>query len=65
MVGIAAKILKNRPRGEVVTVVTISGRADQLQYSNWEIVGRLLKNAFFKAILPGFDPKRSPKTLPP
>jgi len=27
-----------------------------------EIVGRLLQNAFFKAILPGFDPKRSPKT---
>jgi hypothetical protein len=61
VVGVAAKILKNRPRGEVATVVTISGQADQLQYSNWEIVGRLLQNAFFKAILPGFDPKRSPK----
>jgi hypothetical protein len=62
MVGLAAKILKNRPRGEVATVVTISGRADQVEYSTWEIVGRLLQNAFFKAILPGFDPKRSPKT---
>ena len=62
VVGVAAKILKNRPRGEVATVITISGRADQLQYSTWEIVGRLLQNAFFKAILPGFDPKRSPKT---
>src|SRR5712692_6363978 len=62
VVGLAAKILKNRPRGEVATIVTISGRADQLQYSTWEIVGRLLENAFFKAILPGFDPKRSPKT---
>jgi hypothetical protein len=61
VVGVAAKILKNRPRGEVATVITISGRADQLQYSNWEIVGRLLQNAFFKAILPGFDPTRSPK----
>ena len=64
VVGLAAKILKNRPRGEVATVVTISGRADQLQYSTWEIVGRLLQNAFFKAILPGFDTERSPKTPP-
>ena len=62
VVGLAAKILRNRLRGEVATVVTISGRVDQLQYSTWEIVGRLLQNAFFKAILPGFDPKRSPKT---
>lgn len=64
VVGLAAKILRNRPRGEVATVVTISGRVDQLQYSTWEIVGQLLQNAFFKAILPGFDPKRSPKTPP-
>jgi len=62
VVGLAAKILKNRPRGEVAAVVTISGQADQIQYSTWEIVGQLLENAFFKAILPGFDPKRSPKT---
>lgn len=64
VVGLAAKVLKNRPRGEVATVVTISGRVDQLQYSTWEIVGQLLQNGFFKAILPGFDPKRSPKTPP-
>jgi len=62
LVGVAAKILRNRPRGEVATVVTISGQTDQVQYSTWEIVGRLLQNAFIKAILPGFDPKRSPKT---
>lgn len=62
VVGLAAKILKNRPRGEVAAVVTISGQADQIQYSTWEIVGQLLENAFFKAILPGFDLKRSPKT---
>jgi len=65
MVGLAAKVLQNRPRGEVATVITISGRTDQVQYSTWEIVGGLLRNAFFKAILPGFDPKRSPKAQPP
>jgi len=59
--GIAAKILKNRPRGEVATVVTISGRTDQPVYSMWAVVGHLLENAFVKAILPGFDPERKQK----
>jgi hypothetical protein len=61
VVGIAAKILKNRPRGEVATVVTISGRTDQPVYSTWAVVGHLLQNAFIKAILPGFDPDRKQK----
>jgi len=60
-VGVAMKILKNRSRGEVATVATISGRLDQPQFNKWEIIGRLLENAFVKAILPGFDAKRSPK----
>jgi uncharacterized protein DUF748 len=61
VVGLAGKILKNRPRGEVATVVTISGRADQPVYSMWEAAGHLLQNAFIKAILPGFDPERKQK----
>ena len=65
VVGAAAKILKNRPRREVATVVTISGRADQPEFSTWEVVGRLLQNAFFKAILPGFESERSPKATRP
>lgn len=65
LVGVAAKVLRNRSRGEVATVITISGRADQVQYSTWEIVGGLLENAFFKAILPGFDSERKPKTQTP
>jgi len=60
-VGVAMKILKNRSRGEVATVATISGRLDQPQFNKWEVIGRLLENAFVKAILPGFDAKRSPK----
>jgi hypothetical protein len=60
-VGAAMNILKNQSRGEVATVATISGRLDQPQFSKWEIIGRLLQNAFIKAILPGFDAKRSPK----
>jgi len=60
-VGLAAKILKNRPRQEVATVVTITGRADQPAYSTWAVVGHLLQNAFIKAILPGFDPEQRQK----
>jgi hypothetical protein len=60
-VDLAAKILKNRPRREVATVVTISGRADQPVYNMWGAVGHLLQNAFIKAILPGFDPERKEK----
>src|SRR6266436_6442240 len=60
-VGLAAKILKNQPRREVATVVTISGRADQPVYNMWGAVGHLLQNAFIKAILPGFDPEQKAK----
>ncbi len=63
--GAVAKILENRPRKEVATVVTISGRTDHLQVSTWETVRHLLQNAFFKAILPGFEAERSPKPKPP
>jgi hypothetical protein len=59
--GAAMKILKNHPRGEVATVATISGRLDQPQFDKWQVIGHLLQNAFFKAILPGFDAKRSPQ----
>ena len=65
VVSAASKILKNRPRREVATVVTISGRVDRPRFSVLEAVGHLLQNAFFKAILPGFEPQRSPKTLRP
>jgi hypothetical protein len=65
MVGIAARILKNRPRGEVATVVPISGRVDRPQVSRWEAVGGLLQNAFLKAIYPGFEPEPGPKRRPP
>jgi hypothetical protein len=46
------------------TVATISGRLDQPQFSKWQIIGHLLQNAFIKAILPGFDAKRTPKLDP-
>src|SRR5712691_547513 len=61
LVGIGAKVLKNRLRGEVATVVPISGRVDRPDMARWETVGRLLENAFLKPIAPGYEPTRSSK----
>jgi uncharacterized protein DUF748 len=61
LVGIGAKVLKNRLRGEVATVVPISGRVDSPKVARWETVGRLLQNAFVKPLEPGYEPTRSTK----
>jgi Domain of Unknown Function (DUF748) len=65
LIAVLAKILKNRPRGEVATVVTISGRVDQPQTQLWEAIGGLLRNAFLRAILPGFEFGRGEPTPEP
>ncbi len=57
LIAAAAWILENRVRDEVATVVTISGKIDSPQFSTWEAVAGLLKNALFEAILPGLEPK--------
>ncbi len=64
LVGIGAKVLKNRLRGEVATVVPISGQVDRPEVARWETVGRLLQNAFLRPITPGYEPARSPKGGP-
>jgi hypothetical protein len=50
-----AKLMKNVPRKEVATEVDISGRLDDPKGSNVQAILKLIQNAFFKAILPGFD----------
>ena len=50
-----AKVLRNRPRREVATKADLSGRLDNPRTSVVQIVVKLVQNAFFKAILPGFD----------
>jgi Domain of Unknown Function (DUF748) len=54
-VDLAAKILKNHPRKEVATVADISGPLDTPQMSTWQMLVRLVQNAFIRAILPGFE----------
>jgi hypothetical protein len=50
-----SKLLKNRQRREVATRAEIVGSIDDPKASVLQVVGRLIENAFFKAILPGFE----------
>jgi hypothetical protein len=62
VVNVVGKVMKNVPRKEVATKVDISGPVENPQYSTLQTVLRVVQNAFFKAILPGFD--SAPKTPP-
>jgi hypothetical protein len=55
VVGGIASLLENEPRQEVATKTEISGEVGNLQTSTWQTVMHLIQNAFFKAILPGFE----------
>ena len=55
LVGVVAKFLENRQREEVATVARLSGRLGNARTSTLQAVGGLIQNAFFKAILPGFE----------
>ena len=50
-----SKLLKNRPRREVATQAELVGSIDDPKASVLQVAGRLIENAFFKAILPGFE----------
>jgi hypothetical protein len=52
---VAAKILKNRRRDEVATVADISGPVEDPKANTFQIIINLVRNAFVKAILPGFE----------
>lgn len=55
LVGGVAKLLENRPRAEVATKVDLGGPVENPETSTLQIIAQLIKNAFFKAILPGFE----------
>jgi hypothetical protein len=55
LVGGLAKLLENPPRDQVATKAEIAGQVQNPRASTWEVVVRLVQNAFFKAILPGFE----------
>jgi hypothetical protein len=53
--GGVSQILENFPRDEVAAQATISGPLENPQASTWQVVVTLIQNAFFQAILPGFE----------
>ncbi len=55
LIGGVAKLLENRPREEVATKTDLSGPLKDPRIDTWETVINLVRNAFFKAILPGFE----------
>jgi hypothetical protein len=55
LIGGISELLQNRPRSEVATRVPISGDVEAPQTGTWETIVRLIQNAFFRAILPGFE----------
>jgi uncharacterized protein DUF748 len=50
-----SSLLENVPREEVATKADISGKTSAPRTDMIQVVLRLIKNAFFKAILPGFE----------
>ncbi len=47
-------LFKNTPRDQVATETTITGPLTDPRADTWEVLVNLMKNGFFKAIIPGF-----------
>jgi hypothetical protein len=60
-----ADLMKNHSTHEVATLVTLSGSTHDPKVSEWEVIRRLIGNAFSKAILPGFLGKAKPAETAP
>lgn len=55
LIGGVSNLLENRPRREIATRADLSGRIEDPKANTWDTVVRIIENAFFKAILPGFE----------
>jgi hypothetical protein len=55
VVGGVATLLENVPRREVATKTDLSGPLENPQSNTWQVLVNLIQNAFFRAILPGFE----------
>ena len=55
VVGGVLGLLENKPRNEAATVTDLSGPVENPKANTWQVVEKLVQNAFFKAILPGFE----------
>lgn len=48
-------LFRNKKKDQVATVAQISGPVGNPNSSIWQILGKIIENAFVKAILPGFE----------
>src|SRR5262249_28038521 len=55
VVGGVAKLLENPKTEDVATKASVKGPIESPNTSTWQILARLVQNAFFKAILPGLE----------
>ncbi len=55
LIGGFSWILQNSPRSDVAAAIPVSGKLDNPQTSTWETIIGLIQNAFFRAVLPGFE----------
>ncbi len=55
IIGGVSWLFQNTPRDEVATNIEVSGKLSNPQTSTWDTIIGLVQNAFFKAILPGFE----------
>jgi hypothetical protein len=55
LVGAAGTVLENRPRDQIATRADLSGPIDDPDAPTWQIVIGLLRNAFWRALMPGLD----------
>jgi Domain of Unknown Function (DUF748) len=61
LVGGAATVLENRSRDQVATRTDLSGPVENPEASTWQIAFGLIRNAFWRAILPGLERQESSK----
>jgi hypothetical protein len=62
LVQAASKLLENR-NDQVATEISLAGPVKSPRTSTtWEVIGNLVQNAFFKAILPGFEKQSHQKS---
>ncbi|MEX5219897.1 MAG: DUF748 domain-containing protein [Nitrospira sp.] len=55
VIGGVVELLKNEPRQQVAAETEVTGPLPSPRADTWQIVGTLIQNAFFKAILPGLE----------
>jgi hypothetical protein len=55
VVGGVADLLKNGNDQEIAAKSDVTGPVPNPRADTWQIVGTLIQNAFFKAILPGLE----------